>query len=241
MNRRSNYSSWLVLILAGAGMLAGCAREVYAPPVRTFPLESKWTIPAGQTAVQVESSLNTALLGPGIVGSDVRVRRGLNDRLEISGEGALIHVANAPRAHSNIYAARVGTKLDMENAGMSFTGGLGGGYAPSGGGFASIDAGLVSSYDNCVLIPFGVGRIFASVPFGAKQVDISKRGTAPGTRTDTAENTFGITLGGGLEIPLDQQCQPKAALLMGVGVTMLGDGNSAEIFTNAGMAIQVLL
>lgn len=229
------------MILAGACLIAGCAREVYAPPVRAFPLESRWTIPAGQTAVQLESSLNTALLGPGIVGSDVRVRRGLNERLEVSGEGALIHVANVARGHSNIYAVRVGTKLDMENAGLAFTGGMGGGYAPSGGGFAGVDAGLVSSYDNCVLIPFGSGRVFASVPFAAKPVDISKRGTAPGTRMDRAENTFGITLGGGLEIPLDQQCQSKAALLMGVGVTMLGDGDSGEIFTNAGIAIQVLL
>lgn len=243
MTRWKRCYSWLVGVAVSAAVAPACAREVYAPPARAFPLESKWTVPAGEMAVQGQASLSTAVLGPGIVDSSVGVRRGVNERLEVSASGAIMHVARTGRsdAHSNIYAARVGTLLDLETAMLAFSGGLGAGYAPAGGGFASIDAGLVGAYENCVLVPFGAGRFFASVPFATKPVDISKRGQAPGTRMDRAENTFGLSFSGGLEIPLDQQCQSRASILMGVGVTLLGDGNSGEIFTNAGLGFQMRL
>ena len=228
-------------------LIQGCARDIYVPPASPVPLETTRIPPAGATSFRAEGSLNMALTGPGLATGGVGARRGLTERLSVSADTSFMHVTGISQAdvHSNIYAARLGAQLDLAMQNLAFTGGLGGGYAPAVGGFGSIDLGLVSSIENCVLVPFGAGRVFASVPIKAKPVDVIVQGEDAGgsgppvTRTYMAENTFGITVESGIKIPLDRQCESRAGLLLGVGVTLLGDGDNSELFTNVGLAVEV--
>lgn len=201
--------------------------------------------PGGATTIQAETSLNMALVGPGLASGGVGIRRGVTDRLAVSADTSFMHVSGISYTdiHPNIYAGRLGAKLDLEVQSLAVTGGLGGGYAPAAGGFGSIDLGLVSSIENCVLVPFGAGRVFASLPIRARPVQVQEEPAGadgnPVTRTYTAENTFGITVESGVKIPLDRRCESRAGLLLGVGVTLLGDGDNSELFTNVGLAVQV--
>jgi hypothetical protein len=83
---------------------------------------------------------------------------------------------------------------------LSFTAGLGGGFAPAAGTFAAIDGGISLGYDNCYVVPVASASVFASQPLEARAVDVTVDPDRPMTSTPT--RTAGATVRTGLRISL---------------------------------------
>jgi len=185
--------------------LGGCSYTVVSPPARMVNLESSQTLAPGETVGGAHAGAYSALFDPGIVSGNTGVRHGLREgvELDVDATWARLSYDGYPEINRNIYAVRAGAKVRGAPRFIAAFGGVGGGYAPAGGGFVAADLGGVLSLPNCYVIPSLVAAGLASVPVGAKQVDF----VAPGgdlVASDKAVTSYGFTMGAGLEIPLSR-------------------------------------
>ncbi len=201
MNRERLRFFVLTVLLSGGG----CSYTVVSPPARFVNLESAKTVAPGETVGGVHAGALSGIFDPAVITGSAGVRRGVADGVELDGDATWGHLLadGFPDLDRNIYALRAGAKVQGSGPRKYFAlfGGLGGGYAPAGGGFVAADLGAVVSAPNCYVTPSLIGAGIGSVPIGAKQVDfIGSDGTL--VASDKAVTSYGYSLGVSLEIPL---------------------------------------
>jgi hypothetical protein len=192
----------VVVLVAFA--FGGCSYQLVSPPARMINLDTARTAAPGETVVGARGAAHAAVFDPGVAVATAGVRRGVTEGVELDADATLGYVVESKHSdiNRNIYAGRVGFKAGNSRW-AALLGGVGGGFSPAAGGFASIDIGSTFSYPNCYVIPFGGGSVFMSQPISAKRVDF-RDGTGALVASDTADLTYGYGLGAGLEIPLDR-------------------------------------
>ncbi len=182
-----------------------CSYTVVSPPARFVNLESAGTVARGETVGGVHGGALSGVFDPAVAAGSVGVRRGVSDGVEVDADATWAHLQydGFPDLDRNIYALRAGAKVSNAGRFVAAFGGVGGGYAPAGGGFMAADLGAVLSLPNCYVVPSLMGEGIASVPVGAKQVNfVSDDGMV--VASDKAVTSYGISLGVGVEIPLSR-------------------------------------
>ncbi len=224
-DRMSDSSRTTFALVALLG-LAGCTPRVYSPPARALPMEAPASIGDGQTALQLEGGMSGMTFGPSLLHGTARVRHGLSEELEMSGEANIVGVVigdddyEETDAHRGIYSARFGLKRSFSRH-FALRFGLGSGGS-AGGGFVSPDVGLVVGFDNPVVVPFGGVSVFTSVPLGAREVSFVN-----GSGDELALSpytTLGVGWNAGLRVPFGEALDldhRRMALVFGAGGTWL--------------------
>lgn len=159
-------------ILATSLIATACTPHAYTPSARPMPLSSAQAPSTGESDVQLDGNASGEVLGPGIVAGNVRYRRGLREDVAVVGDVGLLRV-DGNNHGQNPYAgtARVGVQVhapandDLHAAAFA---GVGGGFAPTAGGFASVDVGGVLTGTHRYVRPVFVLDLYASEPIGAK-------------------------------------------------------------------------
>ena len=221
--------------LALLPLILACSHNIYTPPSRPMPLTSPQTLGEGETVARASGSVSSDLFGPSLAAGTGGVRRGLGNRLELDADLSYAKVMETATAGTSrsIGMLRVGGKYrPTESANLALVAGLGGGYSPAAGPYASTDVGAVLGYDNRYLIPFLSIGAFGSVPLSPNEVDV----TGPEDSQqflDTPEPTLGVTLGAGIKIPVN-----RLALVMGMASTQIWDSDSNDGFMAFGCGIE---
>lgn len=227
-----------ILVLCGTSLLlGGCSHHVFSPPARGPTLRSVRTLPVGATAVQATAHFQGALFGPEVSGGSVAVRRGLHPQVEIAADASFFTVTESTGAgvDRSIYAARVEGRFNPQrNRFFALFSGIGGGYAPAGGGFVSADFGLTLAFENCYVVPFASIAALVSAPIDAREVD-TRRAPEDEPRLSRARTTFGAQSSWGVRLPIGgyrscpRQVAPFALVIAGA-TTYLDDGEEQETF-----------
>ncbi len=195
--------------------LTGCSHTVYSPPARLAPMQTP-AVTEG-VAISGEGSSQGALFGPDVIGGAARVRVGLGETVELSGEAMVVHVDGDSSAdtHPNIYGARVGGKWAPEAVArfVAVTFGVGGG-GHAGGGYVAPDLGFVFGYENPYVVPFVSVEATNSFPISPREVDTSSGDDEPGAHVDEPYETFALRATTGLRVPM----------------TLAGTGNKASFY-----------
>lgn len=173
---------------------AACSQHVYSPPTQAYALAPVTTLAQGARALDLEASSHAQVFDPVVGTADARLRAGLGEGVEVSGEGMVARVAGV-----GFYTGRAGLRVNPHKGAVAFNAGIGGGYSPKGGKLVAIDAGISAGYDNCHVVPIASASAFASQPIAAKPIDVS---TNSKTGTSTAHRTAGSVLRVGLRIAL---------------------------------------
>ena len=227
--------------LAILGILASaCTPHVFSPPGRTIPLEGPATIDEGDTAIQVEGGMSAEVFGEPIVHGTVRLRHGVSDRLELSGEANAmfftLHEDASTDAHRGIYGARFGVKGGFGEH-FSLTGGMAGGGS-SGGGFLSPDVGFIGGYTNPYCIPFFATRVFFSQPLNTNTITITDNEE---TFVGEPQPSFGVAIATGVRIPFGPRYARHGAVAVGYGFTLIADGDESKGFQGFNVGIELKL
>ncbi len=225
-----------LLALAPALALAGaCNHNVYTPPARAFAVTSPQVLQPGETAARGTISSSSQLFGPEIFAATAGVRRGAHEDLEVVGDAsfAKVNEGTAAGTNRNIAMGRIGAKVNpTESPNLAVTAGVGGGYAPASGMYASADVGVVVGYENRYLVPFASFGAFASVPIDPKEVDTTQPSDSE-QHVDTPEKTQGLTIGVGLKRPFE-----TSALFVGITWTKVRDNDSEDEFMSIGVGVE---
>lgn len=195
---------WLAALVALFG--GACSYTVVSPPARFVNAESASTAAPGETVAGAHGGGFSGVFDPALVTGSVGARRGVTEGVEVDADATYgrLQYDGFPGIDRNIYAARAGAKVRNARRFAAAFGGVGGGYAPAGGGFLAADLGAVLSVPNCYVVPSLIGAGIASVPIAAKQVDfVSADGTL--AASDKAVTSYGFSLGVGLEFLLSQE------------------------------------
>lgn len=137
-----------------------------------MPLSSAEAPATGEQDVQVDGNATGEVFGPGVFAGNVRYRRGVREDVAVVGDVGLARV-DGNNLGQNPWAtsARVGVQYhapandDLHAAAFA---GAGGGYAPTAGGWASVDVGGVLTGTNRYVRPIFVLDLYGSEPLGAK-------------------------------------------------------------------------
>lgn len=231
-------ASRTALLFGGALLVAtstGCSNTVYSPPARMLPLETAATLHRGDIGVQAEGGPSGAVLGFGAFSGTARVRRGMTDKLDASLEGSVVRITGnaATDVNKTIIASRIGAKYRLHEF-VAVTGGVGGGGS-AGGGFVSPDLGVIVAAENPYVVPFVSFRGSVSQPIGAKAVDVTARGEAPGTDVGIPRTTWLANGTLGLRVPIG-----KWSILGGVGVSQLADAHDGQRFVSAAGGLEAV-
>jgi hypothetical protein len=187
-------------LAAGALLTAACTHHVYSPPTQAYTLPPVTTLAPHARALDVEASSHSQILDPGVGAATARFRTGLRDEVEVSAEAMVASVAKV-----DFYTARAALRLNPSRGAVSFNTGIGGGYAPKGGEFLVLDAGVTVGYDNCYLVPVASASAFVSQPIDARPIDVSLDSHPTYT---TARRTAGSVVRVGLRVSLSpEQCR----------------------------------
>jgi hypothetical protein len=230
--------------LAAVLVLAGCSQKVYSPPSQAYGLGPIAALAPGRQALDIEISRHAEIFDPPINAGTGRIRAGIGDNTEVSFEGAAMFVEDSgpSNADRTLYSGRAGIRNNPNKSGFSYFGGLGGGYAPSGGTFVAADAGISVGYDNCVLVPVAQASGFVSAPLAPRPIDVTDSGPM---QYDTPERTVGGVVRGGLRLSLSpSRCRAGDQvgwLSLGMGTTTLVDSDSDATLIGIGLGIEVPL
>jgi hypothetical protein len=173
-----------------------------------MPLSTAQTPRRGESDIQVDGHAQGEVFGPGIFAGNVRYRRGVKDDLALVGDVGLARV-DGENMGQNPYAgtARAGVQVSAPHPNGDFVAagfaGAGGGYAPTAGGWASIDVGGVLTGTHRYVRPIFLVDLYASQPIGAKTfmayedniVDADGYETVKLPRTLGAQGLLGFDLG----------------------------------------------
>jgi hypothetical protein len=233
---------WRLGVWIVTGLLPlGCAYRVYSPPARSLPLESPEPLPPGATSATGEGAVHSLLFGPTLVGADLRVARGLPGG-EVSAEATVLGVQEKSAASTDrtIKMLRAGYRTGSDVFG--FGAGLGGGWSAAGA-FISPDFALIVGYENCYLVPFGGLRAAVSLPIAPSAVDVSRPEDGVGAHVLRPRTTFLFNPTLGLKVPLGHRCaqrpRSKAALLFGLGWSILADLDQQDTYVGASAGLTV--
>lgn len=195
----------LSLVVVGLGLVAGggCVSRILAPPARFQPLESPRFVGEGKTGIELEGGSGGEVFAGNAFGGTVRLRRGLSDDLELTGEGsvAYVEVDATPSQASRVWGgARVGVRGRFASGFEHAWWGVGvGGGSYAGGGFISPDLAVGIGWVNPYFIPYLQLGLHTSLPIAPQVVDTSDEETAA---SDKGEVTFGTRVAVGFEIPI---------------------------------------
>lgn len=204
-----------LIALLALSISSGCTHHAFTPPTQTTPLETAAPIGAGRTALQGEVAAHGSVFNGGSASLSGRVRHGLTDNVEISGEANYLVVAPRDAAHTtpHVGSARIGVKHSLTR-GFAFTSGLGFGLF-AGGPFVGADVGFIASYDNDYVVPFFTGRLSLSIPTEAREVDTGLPNEPAGMFVNTV-GTTGMaiaTLGAEIKLTRDENATRHSLLL----------------------------
>ena len=225
--------------------LGACSHNVFSPPASTMPLTSAANVAAGRTAVRAEAStVSEFVLGPDIGVGALAARHGVTENLEVDVQGSAGHVfeKSAAGTDRNIYAGRVGAKLNPGTTrNLAFTAGLGGGHSAAGE-FVSADLGIAIAYEDSRLVPFAALRGFVSEPIRAKAVDTGDGTDNPGDHIDTPRTTVGAMTRVGLKLHLAGDWRTNTSdptLVAGLGVTKIADDMTNEVYADLSAGFEI--
>ena len=226
------------------GLSSACSHHLYAPPTQAYALDPVHAQASGTSSLDLEGSTHAQIFDPAFNAANARLHTGLGNDTELSVESMFAGVNDHGHsmADRHVYAGRAGIRVNPDHGALTVSTGLGGGYAPAGGGFVALDGGLSLGYDNCVLVPLATASAFVSQPIDARPVDVSDGGDA-GSTYSTAHRTVGGTFRTGLRLSLSpSDCRAGKQvpwLTAGFDVTTLVDSTSdAELFgVGAGITI----
>lgn len=185
-------------IISATLMATACTPHAYTPSARPLPLSSAQAPATGEADVQLDGNATGEVLGPGIFGGNVRYRRGVRDDLALVGDVGLLRV-DGENHGQNPYAgtARVGVQVhapandDLHAAAFA---GVGGGFAPTAGGYASVDVGGMLTGTHRYVRPIFLLDVYASEPLGEKTfiADQDNIGTSDSMTTVKLPRTVGV-------------------------------------------------
>jgi hypothetical protein len=151
---------------------AACTPHAYTPSARVMPLSSAEAPVTGEQDVQIDGNMTGEVFGPGVFAGNVRYRRGVRDDLALVGDVGLARVdGNNMGQNPWATSARAGVQYhapandDLHAAAFA---GAGAGFAPTAGGWASVDVGGVLTGTNRHVRPILVLDLYASAPLGAR-------------------------------------------------------------------------
>jgi hypothetical protein len=205
----------LVLIVT-LWALGACSHHVYSPPARLVPLQSPRTLAPGVTALDVEGAASGVAFSAGIYSGTLGISRGFADNIEVAGQLTYAQLGEASPAgtQTNGFTGHVGVKWAPIPKHLAFSTGVGGG-SWAGGSFLAADGSAIVGWENCVIVPFFVGRLGVSVPMAAQAVDTAEGNDLPGTHVEAPDTTALVALAAGVKIPIGGRCeiQPRLELL----------------------------
>ncbi len=188
----------LLTVLATSLVAVACTPHAYTPSARPLPLSTAQAPARGESDVQLDGNATGEVLGPGIFGGNVRYRRGVRDDLAVVGDLGLLRV-DGDNHGQNPYAgtARVGVQVhapandDLHAAAFA---GVGGGFAPTAGGYASADVGGMLTGTHRYVRPIFLLDLYASEPLGEKPfiANQDNLGTSDSMRTVELPRTVGV-------------------------------------------------
>jgi len=179
-----------------------------------MPLSPAKTPVAGHGDVQVDGNASGEVMGPAIVGGNIRYRHGITDQLALTGDLGFARAQNGDNFDGEPWAAlgRAGvqrsTELNEDLDGALFAG-VGGGYAPAAAGWLSADTGVVVTGDNRHVRPVVVLDAYASQPFATKVFAVDDEMLRM-PRTFGVQGVVGFELG-----------PKRSAVLIGMAVSRL--------------------
>ena len=193
-----------IVVLAAA---SSCTPTPYAPPARFAQTDTAVMPAQGKTDVQGDLGVTAALFGPAFQHADGRVRFGATSRMVIETEGGAMQLdRSSDTQRRDGYAGRVGVVQHGRDrpGGMrrSVFGGVGGGFAPAAGTWASIDGGGGIAGSHRWARPFLSGDLAYNRPLARRTFSVADDGNE--TSTDyrvvlhqdiTLRGTFGLELG----------------------------------------------
>lgn len=213
-----------------------CSRNVYTPPARVAVLEPAPTAGRGQTQLVGQFGTHGDLFGPTLTAGGVGVRHGLSERLDLVGDAAFGVISDDEEdfdENGRIGMGRAGVKYGIGDDGvLAVRGGLGGGYAPAGGGYVSADVGAVLSLPFKYFKPWIASAAFASAPFGTKDVQVG----ADPVQFDQAETTGGISGSFGARVGSE-----LFGVALGLALTRLVDPDESDTFVSLGISVDYKL
>jgi hypothetical protein len=226
----------LVLALAAA-----CSQHLYSPPTQVYAVAPVHALDTDQRAVDIDGSTHSQIFDPGYDAGSARLRVGIGNDTELSIEGmtAIVNSNSISTASRGVYAGRGGMRFNPDHGAISFTAGVGAGYAPAAGSFAAIDGGISAGYDNCYVVPVASASVFASQPLEARAVDVTVDADRP--MTSTPARTAGATFRGGLRVSLSPSAchagHEAPWLTAGFDVTALVDASSSAQLMGLGAGL----
>jgi hypothetical protein len=199
-------------------------------------LATPQTLETDETRLRANLSGSADLFGPALRAASGGYRRGLREDLELDVDLSYAQIIEESTADTfrGIGMGRVGGKYrPTRAANLALVAGMGGGYSPAAGPYVSGDLGAVVGYENRYVVPYLRAGVFGSVPLNPRAVNVS--GVEDGSMNimDTPENTLGLSLGGGLKIPIR-----SAALLLGFSSTRVMDNDSQDVFLSLGVGVE---
>jgi len=232
------------LTVAALLLSSACSQHLYAPPTQAYALDPVHAQASGTSSLDVEGSTHSQIFDPAFNAANARLHTGIGNDAELSLESmfAGVDAHGVSMADRHVYAGRAGFRFNPGHGPLTFSTGIGGGYAPAGGGFTAIDGGVSLGYDNCVLVPIASASTFVSQPIDARRVDVTDDPNA-GPTYSIAHRTLGGTIRTGLRLSLSpSECRAGHQvpwLTAGFDVTTLVDATSdAELFgVGAGITI----
>jgi len=220
-----------VAIVCVALVAGACSRNVYTPPARVSVLEPAATTGRGQTQLVGQFGSHGDLFGPTLTAGGVGARHGLSERLDVVADAAFGVVSDDDEdvdEDGRIGMARAGVKYGIgPDDVLAVRGGLGGGYAPAGGGYVSTDVGAVLSLPFKYFAPWIATAAFVSTPIGAKDVRVGPEDDA----FDRGETTAGI--GGSFGARVGTK---TFGVALGAALTLIADDDENDTFFSLGLS-----
>jgi hypothetical protein len=244
---------------AALALIAACTPVAYAPPSRLISLDSPTAPRAGGTDVQAEVGRLGSIFGPDLVDGNLRTRYAIDDGLAVEGEAGVARVMNEGNVYTETpsgnlrtqdatrtgYTARAGIIRHGRDGSVrgAVTAGLGGGYAPIAGGWASADVGASVGGTNHWVRPWFAGDLAYNQPVSSRRFAVSN---------DDSETTLEMAANGMVRLTIGLELGPEnCALLLGFSVTTVlassngvldnepHDGNEGFLTLAAGFRAQL--
>lgn len=228
------------------GCAAGCSQRVYSPPSQAFSVGPVTSLPQGGRTLDVEVATHSQIFDPGLVSGAARYAHNIGDRTEVTAEGTAFRLADTGPSNENrnIYAGRAGVR-NSPGEDLSIFAGAGGGYAPAGGSFGTLDAGVSFGVHNCYVVPVATFAGFVSQPLDPRPIDVTSDSQAMMRTYDTPSRTVGGTARGGLRIGLTPSaCKRGEAgswIYGGIDVTTVADDDTTDSLLGIGLGVSVPL
>jgi hypothetical protein len=206
-------------------------------------LETPHTLAPGELGASMELAAHGAAFGPDISVYGARVRGGITEAVEASGElqvGHLFVEDDRVDTHPNVYGLRVGAKL-LPFRHLALAAGLGAG-ASAAGIYASPDLGAIIAFENPYLVPFAAARGFVSLPISAESVLLGYDDEEDTDQpiTDSPKLTVGASLSGGLRVPLRRPGEERGSFLFGVSFTTMADADDDMSLSGVATGLEVV-